>query len=176
MAGREKLNEHHRAFLVRAFACYSGPAEAVKGLHDAFGIDITVQGAQHYDADSLRGKQKLAQKWQEMFARTREAFLEDVVKTVPYAEKSVRIKELADAAKAFKEHNNFMAMAKMLEQIAKEVGNVHTNRHELTGRDGAPIKFQDVGDMTDEQIKEELERLGWVGVDVDVHPAPKTKQ
>ena len=50
-------------------------------------------------------------------------------------------------------------MARMLEQIAKEVGNVHTNRHEFTGKDAGPIKFQNIDDMTDEQINLELKQI-----------------
>ena len=73
-----------------------------------------------------------------------------------------------DAANAFKASKNYLAMARMLEQIAKEVGNVHTNRHEFMGKDGGAIKFQDVGDMTDEQLDEELRRYG---IDPDVHRA-----
>ena len=52
-----------------------------------------------------------------------------------------------------------MAMARMLEQIAKEVGGVHSNRHEITGRDRGPIQFAEVSSMTDEQIEAELEAI-----------------
>ena len=78
------------------------------------------------------------------------------------------------AANTFKAKKNYLAMAKLLADIAKEMGNVHTNRREFTGKDGGAIKFQDVGDMTDEQITAELESYG---IDPDqIHAAPKTKQ
>ncbi len=37
--------------------------------------------------------------------------------------------------------------------------NVYSNRREFTGKDRGPIEYQDVNDMTDEQIETELLRL-----------------
>jgi len=71
----------------------------------------------------------------------------------------VRIKKLARASDAFESRGNYVAMAAMLERIAKEMGNVHTNRREFTGKNQGPIKIEAVHDMTDEQIDTELERL-----------------
>ena len=87
----------------------------------------------------------------------------------------MRIQELAKASRAFKHSKNYMAMAAMLERIAKEVGNAFTNRHEFTGKDRGPIKFMNIDEMTDDQIEQELHRL----LDVDgarVQPGPTTKQ
>ncbi len=174
MGNRERrINEVHKAFIVRELACFASPREAAAALKAQFGIEISPQMAQHYDATKVMG-QKAAKKWHELFALAREAFLEEVQENIPLAHRSVRIKELAHAANLFKKQKNYMGMARILEQIAKEVGNVHTNRHELTGRNGGPIQYMETGDMTDEQIIQELADLG---VDASViHPAPKTKQ
>ena len=92
--------------------------------------------------------------------------------SIPLAHKSVRIKELARAANTFKASKNYLAMARMLEQIAKECGGAQ--RIELTGKGGGAIKFQDVGDMTDEQIDAEIRSYG---IDPDqIHKAPRSKQ
>ncbi len=119
---------------------------------------------------------RAAKKWHDLFDVSRQAFLDDVEKRVPEAYKSVRIHELAKASRAFKKKENYLAMARMLEQIAKEVGNVHTNRREFTGKDRGPIKYQDIGEMTDDQIDRELCRLLNIKDDTDVHPAPEGKQ
>ena len=169
-----KLKEVHRAFLVREFACFAGPKEAVRLLMEKFGIEITVQGAQHYDPSTNQGL-KLAPKWKELFKAVRQAFVDDVVATIPESLKSVRIRRLAEASRQYQEHKNYLAMARMLEQIAKEVGNVHTNIREFTGKDGGAIQFQDVGAMTDEQIDDELRQI-FGRKDVDVHQAHETKQ
>jgi len=174
MGNREsRLKEVHKAFIVRELACFASPKETATALMDQYGIEISPQLAQHYDATKAAGR-KAAKKWRELFALAREAFIEDVQASIPLAHRSVRIKELAHAANLFKKQKNYIGMARILEQIAKEVGNVHTNRHEFTGKDGGPIQYQDTGDMTDEQIIEELRLLG---VDASViHPAPKTTQ
>ena len=85
--------------------------------------------------------------------------MDNIKERVPEVHKAVRVQDLAKAARKFKQQKNYIAMAKMLEQIAKEVGNVHSNRHEFTGKDGGAIKFEDVGDMTDEMLESEIDRL-----------------
>ena len=105
----------------------------------------------------------------------RAAFLEHVSNEVPEAHKAFRIQQLARASRIFKQNKNYLAMANMLERIAKEMGNVHTNRHEFTGKGGGPIKFAEVDDMTDDQIDAELKRI--LNMDgARVQPAPESKQ
>ena len=169
-----KLKDHHRAFLVREFACFATPMEAADALREEYGIEITPQAAQHYAATSGAGRQA-AKKWHDLFDVSRQAFLDDVVARIPEAHRSVRIQELAHASRIFKKQRNYMAMANMLERIAKEMGNVHTNRHEFMGKGGGPIKFAAVDDMTDDQIDQELRRI--LNVDgARVQPVPDSEQ
>ena len=172
---KPKLKDHHRAFLVREFACFATPMEAADALRQEYGIEITPQSAQHYDATSGAGA-RAAKKWHDLFDVSRQAFLDDVKARIPHAHKSLRIKKLARAADTFERNNNFLAMARMLEQIAKEVGNVHTNRREFTGKDRGPIKYQDIDSMTDEQISAELRQIFGIDADDDVRPAPDSEQ
>ena len=167
----KKLNDYHRSFLVREFACFATPMEAADALREEYGIEIAPQSAQHYDATSGAGSDA-AKKWHDLFDVSRQAFLEEVQNSIPLAHKSVRIKELARAANTFKASKNYLAMARMLEQIAKECGGAQ--RIELTGKGGGAIKFQDVDDMTDEQISAEIRSYG---IDPDqIHKAPRSKQ
>jgi len=168
---KSKLTDRHRTIIVRELACFTGLTDIQKKIKDEYGIEIKLQSVQHYDPNRVGGSRP-AKRWVELFNHTREAFLSEIQDTVPLAHKSVRIKELALAANLFKRKGNYLAMAKVLEQIAKEVGNVHTNRHEITGKDGGAIRYSDVGDMTDEQIRAELLDLG---VDPDTIHASKTK-
>ena len=94
---------------------------------------------------------------------------------IPESNKAVRVQELAIAARHFKARGNYIAMANMLERIAKEMGNVYSNRREFTGKDRGPIKYQDIETMTDEQIDQELKQI--LGIkDADVHKAPGSEQ
>ena len=126
---------------------------------------------ERYDPHKHAGR-RIAQRWKDLFEFARKAFLDDVVAQVPHAHKSVRIKKLARASDAFEKSKNYMAMARMLEQIAKEVGNVHTNRREFTGKDRGPIQFEDIDGMTDEAIDQELRQIFGIK-DADVRPAPE---
>ncbi len=101
--------------------------------------------------------------------------LTDVEKAVPHAHKAVRIKKLARASDAFESRGNYVAMAAMLEKIARELGNVHTNRREFTGKDQGPIKVESVANMTDEQIDAELERLWGIASGDDPEAEKLTK-
>ena len=111
----------------------------------------------------------------ELFDVSRQAFLDEVSERIPHAHKAVRIKKLARASDAFEKSKNYLAMANMLEKIAREVGNVHTNRHEFTGKKSGPIQFEDISQMTDDQIDQELRRL--LNVDgARVQPASESEQ
>ena len=171
----KKLKDHHRAFLIREFACFATPMEAADALRQEYGIEITPQSAQHYDATSGAGS-RAAKKWHELFNISRAAFLEHVETRIPHAHKAVRIKKLAHAADAFEQNQNFMAMALMLEKIAREIGGAFTNRRELTGKGAGPIQFEDVNSMTDDEIDQELRRLLNVGDGARMQPAPDSEQ
>ena len=89
-------------------------------------------------------------------------------------EHAVESGNVAKASRTFEKQKNFVAMGRMLEMIAKEIGGAFTNKHELTGAHGGPIRYADVSDMTDEQIYDELRSYG---IDPDlIHVAPKSEQ
>ncbi len=170
----KKLKDHHRAFLVREFACFATPMEAADALREEYGITITPQSAQHYDVTSGAGA-RAAKRWHELFDVSRQAFLDDVKARVPESYKAVRVQELARASRTFKKRGNLVGMAAMLEKIAREVGNAYTNRHEVTGKGAGPIQFEDVSTMTDDEIDNELRRL--LNVDgTRVQPASESEQ
>ncbi len=169
---KKRLTDVEKAFVVQELACFGSPKEVSEALMDEYGVQLAPQNIECYDPNKRAG-QNLAQKWRELFEHTRNAFLDHVEKAVPHAHKAVRVRKLARAADASENRGNYVAMADMLERIAKEMGNVHTNRREFTGKDGGAIKYQNVSEMTDEQIDDELRTYGF---DPDVHPAPATKQ
>ena len=168
---RKKLNDVHRAFLVEKLACFMSPKEAAEALSQEFGVTVAPQSAERYDPYKKAGSH-IAPKWKFLFDHTRQAFLDHVETQVPHAHKAVRIKKLAGAADAFENGKNYMAMARMLEQIGREMGGAFTNRREFTGKNQGPIKIEAVADMTDEQIDSELERL-WGIASGDEPPTDK---
>lgn len=149
-----KLKDQHKAFVIQRLACFDSPKEAAEALKEEFGVQITPQGAEAYDPHKRAGS-RLAQQWRDLFERTRKGFLDHVENFVPEANKAVRLRHLSHAFRALKARGNHVAAADMLERIAKELGNVHSNRREITGRDGKPIE---IADRSPEQVERELAR------------------
>ena len=170
---KKRLNDAEKAFVVQQLACFGSPKEVSEALMQEYGVQLAPQNIECYDPNKRAG-QNLGKKWRELFAHTRQAFLDHVETQVPHAHKAVRIKKLARAADAFESRGNYVAMADMLERIAKEMGNVHTNRREFTGKDRGPIQVSAVSEMTDEQIDAELERLWGIANGVDHGEEPKS--
>ena len=170
---KKRLNDAEKAFVVQQLACFGSPKEVSEALMEECAVQLAPQNIECYDPNKRAG-QNLSKKWRVLFEHTRQAFLDHVETQVPHAHKAVRIKKLARAADAFENGKNYMAMAAMLEKIARELGNVYTNRREFTGKDRGPIQVSAVSEMTDEQIDAELTRR-WDkahGVDHGEEPKP----
>lgn len=150
-----RLLDSHKAFLVQRLAMYDSPREAAEALKVEHGMDITPQGAEAYDPNKRAGE-RLSQKWRELFEVVRKDFLANVEKYVPEANKTVRIQHLASSFRALRGRGNHVQAAEMLERIAKELGNVHSNRRELTGKDGGPVAFSE---LTDDQVDARLSKM-----------------
>lgn len=173
MSRGKGLKDIHRAFLVRELACFATPKQAVDALKEQFGIEVSPQAAERYDPKKRAGKD-LAPKWRELFEAVRKAFLEHVENSVPAANKAVRIAKLSKAADSFEARGNFMAMKEMLEAVAKEMGNVHTNRRELTGKDGKPMEFTALpDDQLTSQLTQALTKAGLSLTDLADKPDDK---
>ena len=54
-----------------------------------------------------------------------------------------------------------MIVPDLLEQAAKEVGGLYTNRKEITGADGGPLQSESVTYVTatDEQVRQAIDEL-----------------
>lgn len=159
-----KLTVEQKAFVVQRLAQWDTPAEAAAALKAEFGVALTPQGCEAYDPGK-RAARKLAKKWRDLFAVTRANFLKDLESHVPESNKAVRVRHLALASRVMRQRGNYHGMKEMFEAIAKELGNVHTNRREVTGKDGKAIEMN-YTDMTPEQVQQELRAaLGKFGID-----------
>lgn len=147
-----KLNDQHKMFIVQRLACFDTPTSVAESMKEEFGLEVGTQTIHHYDP-TKKSSPNLSQKWRDLFDATRKEFLDHVSMYVPGAHKAVRVKKLWNAAQAFERKGNYVAMADMMERIAKEIGGAFTNRREFSGRDGKPIEF---ADMTEEQLDARL--------------------
>jgi len=134
-----KLKTNIQTFIVQQFAMYSTPQEIVDLVKVNFSIETTRSQVFFYNADM---NPTLAQKWKDLFDRTREKFLSDT-SSIAIAQRSYRLNELDKIYQGQKNapRPNTAAMKDTLEQAAKEAGEAFTNKqkHEHTGKDGKDL-------------------------------------
>lgn len=124
------LNTKVKAYIVRCLATYMTPSEVVDAVNKEFdGLIVTRQQVAKYDPDKASGI-NLSDKWQQLFVKHRKNF-NDEVNSIPIANKAYRLRMLDDMAREALESKNRPLAAKLLEQAAKEVGEVYTNRHKV---------------------------------------------
>ena len=158
-----KLDNEQKAFIVERLAVWESPSEVAKAVKAEFGTEISRQAIERYDPEKHAGRD-LGARWRERFWRAREAFRRDL-EAVPEVHKPVRVRRLAEMSRAAQARGNAVLAAALLEQIAKEVGNVYSNRRELTGTGGGPIDTKNSTEqLTDEQLDARLDvALGKLG-------------
>ncbi len=152
--GSGKLKDEHKAFVVQRLAVFDSPKQAADALRAEYRVEISPQGAEAYDPGKHAGR-ALSDRWRTVFETVREGFLNQLYQ-VPESHKAVRVKYLARASQVYKERGAYLQMARMLEQIAKEMGDVYGSRRGISEREGRSIQ---VADMSDEQIDQELKQI-----------------
>lgn len=124
------LNTKVKAYIVRGLATYMTPSEVVDAVKQEFGgLIITRQQVAKYDPDKASGV-NLSDKWQQLFVKHRKDF-NDEINSIPIANKAYRLKMLDNMVLEALESKNRPLVAKLLEQAAKEVGEVFTNKHKV---------------------------------------------
>lgn len=130
---------HVKVFITESLACFETHSEIIRLVKENFGLTVTYQALQHYDPTKVNGKQ-LAPEFKEIFEKRREEFRKNT-DSIPVANKAFRLQELNKLYRRASEKNNVPLAANILEQASKEAGDAFTNKHkhEVTGKDGAPI-------------------------------------
>lgn len=124
-----RLTEDVKRTIVMELACYRTPSEVAEVVREKHGIEITRQQAFEYDPNGSRGHE-VAKKWKDLYAATRKAFLKDTSQ-IPIAQRAYRLRELNDMAQRTKANGNYVLAAQLMEQAAKESGDVYTNRQKV---------------------------------------------
>jgi hypothetical protein len=163
-----QLSEPIKTFIVQRLAMFDTPTEVADAVKEEFGVEVDRRQVQTYDPE--RTGEKPAEKWAQLHAATRTAFLEESAK-VPIAERAVRLRELQKLFTRARGMGNLVLAADLLERAAKETGNAYTNRRELTGAGGGPIETKDrsLEDLTAEELMERARALA-AGVSAGAAP------
>jgi hypothetical protein len=120
------LNSEVKGFIVQALACFDTPSQVVEAVKQEFGIEISRQLCESHDA-TKRSSKTLAAKWVTLFHDTRKRFREETAE-IPIANRAYRLRALGRMAEKAENMKNMALTAQLLEQAAKEVGDVYVNR------------------------------------------------
>ncbi|PAQ64368.1 hypothetical protein BIU79_18930 [Klebsiella pneumoniae] len=134
------LKPEVRAFIVQELACFDTPSQIVESVQKEFKVQVTRQQVASHDPTKVAGK-GLAQKWVELFNRTRDRFLNEI-SDIPIANKAYRLRVLDRMATRAEGMKNLALTAEIIEQAAKECGDAYTNKHkfEHSGPNGGAIQ------------------------------------
>ncbi|MGJ3438614.1 DUF2280 domain-containing protein [Pseudomonas sp. Je.1.5.c] len=120
------LTSDVKAFIVQALACFDTPTQVSQAVKQEFDIDVTRQQVEQHDPTKRAGA-NLAAKWRTLFEDTRKRFREETSE-IPIANRAFRLRALGRMAEKAESMKNMALTAQLLEQAAKEVGDVYVNR------------------------------------------------
>lgn len=131
------LKNEVKSFIVQALACFDTPSQVVEAVKNEFGAVLTRQQVESHDPTKASSK-GLAAKWVTLFHDTRKRFREETAE-IPIANRAYRLRALGRMAEKAENMKNMALTAQLLEQAAKEVGDVYVNRHRKDEPDDEPV-------------------------------------
>ncbi|MDP9803242.1 DUF2280 domain-containing protein [Acinetobacter calcoaceticus] len=163
-----RLNKRVKLYIVRSLATYETPTETAKGVQEEFGIEVTKQQCEAYDPTKKTG-QDLSEEFKTEFYRIRREMNQNL-ESIPIANIAYRLRRLQRFIDNEQFKDNPVLVPNLMEQAAKEVGGLYTNRKEITGAGGGPVKTENTDKppeakpvFTPDQLKDltpqELSRL-----------------
>lgn len=120
------LTDGAKRFIVQALACFDTPQQVADAVKEEFGVEVHRAQVAQYDPTKASGA-KLATKWRVLFADTRERFRKETAE-IPIASQAFRLRTLQRMLAKVEARGNVAMAAQLLEQAAKEVGDVFVNR------------------------------------------------
>jgi hypothetical protein len=130
------LNSEVKGFMVQALACFDTPSQVAAAVREEFGIEVSRQQCEAQDPTKRAGRD-LAKKWVTLFHDTRKRFREETA-DIPIANRAYRLRTLGRMAEKAEKSKNMSLTAQLLEQAAKEVGDIYVNRHRKDEPDEEP--------------------------------------
>ncbi|MGY2254035.1 DUF2280 domain-containing protein [Pseudomonas reactans] len=120
------LKNEVKGFIVQALACFDTPSQVVEQVKQEFGVEISRQLCESHDPTKRAGV-NLAVKWVTLFHDTRKRFREETAE-IPIANRAYRLRALGRMAEKAENMKNMALTAQLLEQAAKECGDIYVNR------------------------------------------------
>lgn len=148
----EQLSDKVKKFIVEQNACDEKPSDVVKAVKEEFGVEITRQAVERYDPTKANGS-RLSQRLADHYWETRKKY-EDMEESRGIGSISYRIRRLAVLERQAFVRGNSQEVRECLKQAAEDKGGKYTNRREMTGAGGGPIRL-----TVEEQRKETAARM-----------------
>jgi hypothetical protein len=120
------LRDEVKMFIVQALACFDTPTQVAIAVKEEYKLDLPRQQIAAYDPYKYVGR-SLSVKWKTVFDDTRKRFREEVAE-IPIASRAFRLRALGRMAQQAENSRNIALAVQMIEQAAKEVGDVYVNR------------------------------------------------
>jgi hypothetical protein len=127
------LTPEIKTFIVQALACFDTPSRVAEAVRNTYGVITSRQHVEAHDP-TKRCCRGLAKRWVTLFEDTRAGFRDAMVE-IPIANRAYRLRVLDRMAANAEASGNLVRAAKILEQAARECGDVYVKP--ATGVDSA---------------------------------------
>jgi hypothetical protein len=131
------LKNEVKSFIVQALACFDTPSQVAEAVKNEFGVALPRQQVESHDPTKACSK-GLAAKWQTLFHDTRKRFREETA-DIPIANRAYRLRAMNRFVERAEGMKNIGLAMQILEQAAKEVGDVYVNRSRKDEPDDEPV-------------------------------------
>jgi hypothetical protein len=130
------LKNDVKAFIVQALACFDTPTQVSQSVKQEFNVDVTRQQVEQHDPTKRAGV-NLAKRWVTLFEDTRKRFREETA-DIPIANRAFRLRAMNRFVERAETTKNIVLAMQILEQAAKETGDMYVNRHRRDEPDDEP--------------------------------------
>ncbi|WEJ03511.1 DUF2280 domain-containing protein [Pseudomonas sp. FJ2-5-13] len=120
------LKNEVKSFIVQALACFDTPSQVVEAVKNEYGLVVSRQQVETHDPTKSAGK-GLAVKWVTLFHDTRKRFREETA-DIPIANRAFRLRAMNRFVEKAESMKNIGLAMQILEQAAKETGDIYVNR------------------------------------------------
>ena len=137
------LSNEVKGFIVQALACFDTPSQVAAAVREEFGLEVTRQQCEAQDPTKRAGRD-LAKKWVTLFHDTRKRFREETAE-IPIANRAFRLRAMNRFVEKAESMKNIGLAMQILEQAAKETGDMFVNRSrkdELEDEPAVPTRIQ----------------------------------
>lgn len=131
------LKNEVKSFIVQALACFDTPSQVVEAVKNEFGLVVSRQQVETHDPTKSAAK-GLAVKWATLFHDTRKRFREETAE-IPIANRAFRLRAMNRFVEKAETMKNIVLALQILEQAAKEAGDMYVNRHRKEESGDEPV-------------------------------------